>query len=409
MNVLVINAGSSSLKYQLVNVETQEVLAKGICERVGSAEAFHKHGIDDNELVIDEPMEDHNAAMAVVLEALTSGPNKAIDSLDDIDAIGHRVVQGGKYFDRSVVIDDDVIAKIDELAELAPLHNRAALMGIEACRTQMPGKPMVAVFDTSFFQSIPPKAYMYPLPYELYEKYAIRKYGAHGTSHRYISERAAAFMDEPIEDLKLITCHLGNGCSISAIDHGVAVDTSMGLTPLDGLMMGTRCGAIDPAIVPFIMEKENLTTQEVNDLMNKKSGLLGISGISNDLRSVKEASEAGDERAQLAYEMYSNSAKKYIGQYIAVMGGVDAIVLSAGVGENCDKMRRLIFAGLQPLGIVLDLEKNKARGGERTISTDDSAVQILVIPTEEEYMIARDTFDIVHESLAGRDAAAALS
>ena len=373
------------------------MLAKGICERVGSAEAFHKHGIDENELVIDEPMEDHNAAMAVVLEALTSGPNKAIDSLDDIDAIGHRVVQGGKYFDRSVVIDDDVIAKIDELAELAPLHNKAALMGIEACRTQMPGKPMVAVFDTSFFQSIPPKAYMYPLPYELYEKYAIRKYGAHGTSHRYISERAAAFMDEPIEDLKLITCHLGNGCSISAIDHGVAVDTSMGLTPLDGLMMGTRCGAIDPAIVPFIMEKENLTTQEVNDLMNKKSGLLGISGISNDLRSVKEASEAGDERAQLAYEMYSNSAKKYIGQYIAVMGGVDAIVLTAGVGENCEKMRRMIFAGLQPLGIKIDPEKNKLRGHEREISTDDSAVRIVVIPTNEEYMIARDTYQLVKE------------
>ncbi|MFR6288054.1 MAG: acetate/propionate family kinase [Adlercreutzia equolifaciens subsp. celatus] len=398
MNVLVLNAGSSSLKYQLINVETHEVLAKGICERVGSAEAFHKHGIDENEVVIDTPMPDHNAAMALVLEALTSGPTKAIDSLDDIDAVGHRVVQGGKYFDRSVLIDDDVVAKIDELAELAPLHNKAALMGIEACREQMPGKPMVAVFDTSFFQTIPPKAYMYPLPYELYEKHAIRKYGAHGTSHRYIAERAAAFMDEPLEDLKLITCHLGNGCSISAIDHGVAVDTSMGLTPLDGLMMGTRCGAIDPAIVPFIMEKENLTAAEVNDLMNKKSGLLGISGISNDLRSVRQASEEGDERAQLAYDMYSNSAKKYIGQYIAVMGGVDAIVLTAGVGENCDKMRRMIFAGLQPLGIKIDLEKNrKGLRGEREISTDDSEVRIVVIPTDEEYMIARDTYQLVKE------------
>lgn len=398
MNVLVLNAGSSSLKYQLINVETHEVLAKGICERVGSAEAFHKHGIDENEVVIDTPMPDHNAAMALVLEALTSGPNKAIDSLDDIDAVGHRVVQGGKYFDRSVLIDDDVVAKIDELAELAPLHNKAALMGIEACREQMPGKPMVAVFDTSFFQTIPPKAYMYPLPYELYEKHAIRKYGAHGTSHRYIAERAAAFMDEPLEDLKLITCHLGNGCSISAIDHGVAVDTSMGLTPLDGLMMGTRCGAIDPAIVPFIMEKENLTAAEVNDLMNKKSGLLGISGISNDLRSVRQASEEGDERAQLAYDMYSNSAKKYIGQYIAVMGGVDAIVLTAGVGENCDKMRRMIFAGLQPLGIKIDLEKNRAGlRGEREISTDDSEVRIVIIPTDEEYMIARDTYQLVKE------------
>ena len=398
MNVLVLNAGSSSLKYQLINVETHEVLAKGICERVGSAEAFHKHGIDENEVVIDTPMPDHNAAMALVLEALTSGPTKAIDSLDDIDAVGHRVVQGGKYFDRSVLIDDDVVAKIDELAELAPLHNKAALMGIEACREQMPGKPMVAVFDTSFFQTIPPKAYMYPLPYELYEKHAIRKYGAHGTSHRYIAERAAAFMDEPLEDLKLITCHLGNGCSISAIDHGVAVDTSMGLTPLDGLMMGTRCGAIDPAIVPFIMEKENLTAAEVNDLMNKKSGLLGISGISNDLRSVRQASEEGDERAQLAYDMYSNSAKKYIGRYIAVMGGVDAIVLTAGVGENCDKMRRMIFAGLQPLGIKIDLEKNRAGlRGEREISTDDSEVRIVIIPTDEEYMIARDTYQLVKE------------
>ena len=398
MNVLVLNAGSSSLKYQLINVETHEVLAKGICERVGSAEAFHKHGIDENEVVIDTPMPDHNAAMALVLEALTSGPTKAIDSLDDIDAVGHRVVQGGKYFDRSVLIDDDVVAKIDELAELAPLHNKAALMGIEACREQMPGKPMVAVFDTSFFQTIPPKAYMYPLPYELYEKHAIRKYGAHGTSHRYIAERAAAFMDEPLEDLKLITCHLGNGCSISAIDHGVAVDTSMGLTPLDGLMMGTRCGAIDPAIVPFVMEHEGLTAGEMNDLMNKKSGLLGISGISNDLRSVRQASEEGDERAQLAYDMYSNSAKKYIGQYIAVMGGVDAIVLTAGVGENCDKMRRMIFAGLQPLGIKIDLEKNRAGlRGEREISTDDSEVRIVIIPTDEEYMIARDTYQLVKE------------
>ncbi len=398
MNVLVINAGSSSLKYQLFNVERQQLLAKGICERVGSAESFHKHGLDDNETVIDAKMADHDEAMALVLEAMTSGPDRAIGSLGQIDAVGHRIVQGGKYFDRSVLIDDDVIAKIDELAELAPLHNKAALMGIRACQKHMPGVPMVAVFDTSFFQTLPPKAYMYPLPYELYEKYAIRKYGAHGTSHRYIAERAAAFLDEPIEDLKLITCHLGNGCSMSAVDHGVAVDTSMGLTPLDGLMMGTRCGAIDPAIVTFVMEHEGLTPQQMSDLMNKQSGLLGISGISNDLRSVRTASEEGHERAQLAYDMYSNSVKKYIGQYIAVMGGVDAIVLTAGVGENCEKMRRMIFTGLQPLGIKLDLERNKrGRGTERLISSDDSAVSIIVIPTDEESMIARDTFEIVHE------------
>ena len=239
---------------------------------------------------------------------------------------------------------------------------------------------------------------MYPIPYEYYEKYAIRKYGAHGTSHRYIAERAAAYLEEPIEDLKIITCHLGNGCSMTAVDHGVAVDTSMGLTPLDGLMMGTRSGAIDPAIIPFIMEHEGLSTSEINDVLNKKSGLLGISGISNDLRSIRSASEEGDDRAQLAYEMYSNSVKKYLGQYIAVMGGVDVIVLTAGVGENCEKMRRMIFAGLQPLGIVLDHEKNKERKGEREISTKDSRVVILVIPTDEEYMIARDTFEIVHEN-----------
>lgn len=399
MNVLVINAGSSSLKFQLINVEHQFVLAKGICERVGAPDSFMKHGIDENETVLDAYMADHDVAMAHVLESLVSGPSKVIESLDQIDAIGHRIVQGGKYFDSSVLIDEDVISKIDELAELAPLHNKAALMGIYACQKQMPGKPMVAVFDTSYFQTMPPKAYMYPLPYELYEKYSIRKYGAHGTSHRYIAQRAAELMDEPLNDLKLITCHLGNGCSMSAIDHGIAVDTSMGLTPLDGLMMGTRSGAIDPAIVTFIMDHEGLDPQEANDLLNKKSGLLGISGISNDLRAVREASEAGHERAQLAYEMYSNSVKKYIGQYMAVMGGVDAIVLSAGVGENCDKMRRMIFAGLQPLGIVLDREKNRERGGEREISTDDSQVQIFVIPTNEEYMIARDTFDIVHEKL----------
>ena len=397
MNVLVINAGSSSLKYQLINVETQKLLAKGLCDRVGSDLATHKHGLDQNEIVIDAKMANHDDAMALVLEALVSGPNKAIDSLSEIDAVGHRIVQGGKYFSHSVIIDDDVIAKIDELSELGPLHNPAALMGIRACQKQMPGVPMVAVFDTSFFQTLPPKAYMYPLPYEFYEKYAIRKYGAHGTSHRYIAERAAIFMDEPLEDLKLITCHLGNGCSLTAIDHGIAVDTSMGLTPLDGLMMGTRCGAVDPAAVTFIMEHEHLTPLEMDELMNKKSGLLGISGISNDLRSVREASEHGDERAMLAYDMFSNSVKKYIGAYIAVMGGVDAIVLTAGVGENCDKMRRMIFAGLQPLGIVLDEKRNREGSGEREISTDTSLVRIIIIPTDEELMIARDTYELVHE------------
>ncbi len=398
MNVLVINAGSSSLKYQLLNVERHELLAKGICERVGDDTSFHKHGLDENEESIDTPIANHDEAISLVLESLVSGPTKAIDSLDEIHAVGHRVVQGGKYFDRSVLIDDDVIAKIDELAELAPLHNKAALAGIYACQKHMPGVPMVAVFDTSFFQTLLPQAYMYPLPYDLCEKYAIRKYGAHGTSHRYIAEEAANFLEESIYDLKLITCHLGNGCSISAIDHGVAVDTSMGFTPLDGLMMGTRCGAIDPAIVTFIMEHENLTAAEVNNLMNKESGLLGISGLSNDLREVRAASEAGDERSMLAYDMFSYSAKKFIGQYIAVMGGVDAIVFTAGIGENCEKMRRMILSGMQPLGIIMDEERNNGRG-EREISSDDSTVSILVIPTNEEYMIARDTYEIVHDEV----------
>ena len=398
MNVLVLNAGSSSLKYQLINVETHEVLAKGICERVGSAEAFHKHGIDENEMVIDTPCPTTTPPWPPRAGGADERPHQGHRFFDDIDAVGHRVVQGGKYFDRSVLIDDDVIAKIDELAELAPLHNKAALMGIEACPSRCPASPWWPYSTPRSSRPSRRRPTCTRCPSSCTRSTPSAKYGAHGTSHRYIAERAAAFMDEPLEDLKLITCHLGNGCSISAIDHGVAVDTSMGLTPLDGLMMGTRCGAIDPAIVPFIMEKENLTTAEVNDLMNKKSGLLGISGISNDLRSVRQASEEGDERAQLAYDMYSNSAKKYIGQYIAVMGGVDAIVLTAGVGENCDKMRRMIFAGLQPLGIKIDLGKNrKGLRGEREISTDDSEVRIVIIPTDEEYMIARDTYQLVKE------------
>ena len=397
MNVLVINAGSSSLKFQLINVESQTVLAKGLCDRVGSDDAVLKHGLGENEVSTSAAMPDHDHAVALVLEVLTSGPNKAIESLDEIDAVGHRIVQGGKYFDRSVVIDEDVIAKIDEMAELAPLHNKAAIMGIRGCQHHMPDTPMVAVFDTSFYQTLPPKAFMYPIPYEYYEKYAIRKYGAHGTSHRYIAERAADLLEEDVQDLKLITCHLGNGCSISAVDHGMAVDTSMGMTPLDGLMMGTRCGSIDPAIVTYIMEHEGLTPSEMDDILNKKSGLLGVSGISNDLRSVDEAAEKGDERALLAYDMYSNSAKKFIGQYIAVMGGVDCIVLTGGVGENSAKMRRMIFAGLQTMGIVLDNERNSSGPREREISTDESEVLIVIIPTDEELMIARDTYELVHD------------
>lgn len=396
MNILVINAGSSSLKYQLINIESEKVIAKGLCERVGSQDSTHTHGVDNNEVVIDRFLPNHEAAIECVLEVLVEGDHAVISSMDEIDAVGHRIVQGGAYFSESVLIDEDVISKIAELAELAPLHNLAALAGIEACRHVMPDKCQVAVFDTSFYQSMPPKAYMYALPYELYEKYGIRKYGAHGTSHRYIASRAARLVGESLSDLKMITCHLGNGCSVTAIDHGVAVDTSMGLTPLDGLMMGTRCGSIDPAIVPFLIEHEGLSAAEVNDLMNKKSGLLGISGISNDLRSVREAADHGNERALLAYDMYSNSVKKFIGQYMAVMAGVDVIVLTGGVGENDARMRRMIFAGLQPMGIVVDEARNRQMGFERYISSDTSRVRIVVIPTNEELMIARDTYNIMH-------------
>ena len=399
MKILVINCGSSSLKYQLIDMEGEKVLCKGLCERIGMESSMITHEANGHKATTPAIFPTHTEAFTEVVKKMTTGEGKVIDSVSEIDAIGHRVVHGGEKFKESCLITPEVVKAIHDLSPLAPLHNPAAILGIEASyKVFGEDKPNVAVFDTAFHSTMPPKAYMYAIPYEYYEKYGVRRYGFHGTSHKYVAHKAAEYLEEPIERLKLITCHLGNGCSISAIDHGVAVDTSMGLTPLDGLMMGTRCGAIDPAIVPFIMEKENLTAAEVNDLMNKKSGLLGISGISNDLRSVRQASEEGDERAQLAYDMYSNSAKKYIGQYIAVMGGVDAIVLTAGVGENCDKMRRMIFAGLQPLGIKIDLEKNRAGlRGEREISTDDSEVRIVIIPTDEEYMIARDTYQLVKE------------
>ena len=399
MKILVINAGSSSLKYQLVDTDLDKMLAKGLCERVGSKDSYIKHGADKDERIFAQYMADHEEALKVVFDALIHSERSTITSIDEIDAIGHRIVHGGNYFDSSALITDEVLQKIESLCTLAPLHNPPALKCIQVCQDLAPGLPQVAVFDTSFFQTLPPSAYMYPLPYELCEKHQIRKYGAHGTSHRYIANRCVALMDQPLEDLKIITCHLGNGCSISAIDHGIAVDTSMGFTPLDGLMMGTRCGAIDPAIIPFLEEAEGLTPAQINEIMNKKSGLLGVSGISNDMRDVRKGAEAGEERAVLAYEMYAHSIRKYLGQYMIEMAGVDAIVLTAGVGENCDRMRRLAFAGLQPLGIILDQEKNSRshHGKERFISHDDSPVKIIVIPTNEEMMIAQDTYEIVSE------------
>jgi acetate kinase len=397
MYILVINAGSSSLKYQLVDKDAQVLVGKGLCEKVGSDDSFHRHGLD-NEQVVEVYLKDHYDAVKTVLEALLDPHQGVIQSLDEIVAIGHRVVHGGEYFNESVVIDDEVVARIDECSPLAPLHNPPALMGIAACRELMPHALQVAVFDTAFHQTLSARAYHYPLPYEMYEKHRIRKYGFHGTSHRYVSQRAAAFLERPLEDLKLITCHLGNGCSITAVERGVSVDTSMGFTPLEGLMMGTRCGSIDPAIVAYLVNTLGMTLKEVEDMMNRQSGLLGVSGLSNDLRDVRAAAEAGHERAVLAYEMYAYSAKRYIGQYVFAMAGVDAIVLTAGVGENCDRMRRLIFEGLEPVGILLDQEKNLLRGAERVISSDESAVKILVIPTNEELMIVQDVSKLLDAS-----------
>jgi acetate kinase len=396
--ILVINAGSSSLKYQLVDKKTQAVVEKGLCEKVGSDDSFHKHGLDGNEKVIAVSLRDHHHAVQAVLEALLDPQQGALKGLDEIAAVGHRVVHGGEYFNESVILNDEVIARVEECTPLAPLHNPPSLMGIAACQELIPGVPQIAVFDTAFHQTLPPKAYRYPLPTELYEKHRVRKYGFHGTSHRYIAQRAAAILERPLEELKLITCHLGNGCSVTAIDKGLSVDTSMGFTPLEGLMMGTRCGSIDPAIVTYLIRELGMTPGEVDDLMNRESGLLGVSGLSNDLRDVRAATEAGHEGATLAYEMYSNSVKKYIGQYAFTLAGVDAIVLTAGVGENCDRMRRMIFEGLEPLGILLDRERNQLRGFERIISSDESRVKIIVIPTNEELMIVQDVIALLSRS-----------
>ena len=394
MKILVINAGSSSMKFQLIDVEKHEVLAKGLCEKIGLGEGIFSYGIDEK--VASSPvMDDHSAALELVLDSLVNGKGAPISSLDEIAAVGHRTVHGGKYYGKSTIIDDDLIATMEKMKVLAPLHNAAGIIGIEACRKLLPGKPMVGVFDTAFFNTLEPSAYTYPIPYELTEKYDIRKYGFHGTSHRYVSMRTAEFLGKDIKDLNIVTCHIGNGASCSAVKGGVAIDTSMGLTPLEGLMMGTRCGSIDPSIVTFLQEKEGLSAEEMDAVMNKKSGFMGVSGVSSDLRDVAEAADNGNERAALAYEMAARTIKKYIGMYTFEMGGVDAITCTAGVGENDVRMRKMVFEGLEGLGIKLDLEKNNTFGGEREISADDSKVKILVIPTDEEYMIAKDTYDLV--------------
>ncbi|WP_094546518.1 acetate/propionate family kinase [Petroclostridium xylanilyticum] len=396
MKILVINAGSSSLKYQLFDMDKEEVLAKGLCERIGIEGSQLKHQPKDQDtVIISNPMKNHADAIRMVIDALVDPAYGVIKDMSEITAVGHRVVHGGEAFSGSVIIDAQVMKVLNACIDLAPLHNPPNIIGIEACKEAMPGVPMVGVFDTAFHQTMPPEAYLYAIPYELYEKHKIRKYGFHGTSHKYVAERAAKLLKKPIEQLKIITCHLGNGSSITAVKNGKSVDTSMGFTPLAGVAMGTRSGMIDPAIVTFLMEKENLSIKEVNDLLNKKSGVLGISGVSSDFRDIHAAADEGNKRARLALDIFAYSVKKYIGTYAAIMGGVDAIVFTAGIGENNAKMRTGILSGLEFMGIKIDEEKNAIRGKEIDISTPDASVRTLVIPTNEELMIALDTKKLV--------------
>ena len=396
MNVLVINAGSSSLKYQLLNPDTQEILAKGLCERIGIDGKFtYKPTGKTAVKAADVAMPTHSEAIQTVLNALVDKDNGVIASMKEIDAVGHRVVHGGEKFAKSVLITDEVMATIEECNPLAPLHNPANIIGIRACQQLMPGTPMVAVFDTAFHQTMPPVAYTYALPYEYYEQDKVRRYGFHGTSHKYVSQRAAAMLGKPIEELKLISCHLGNGSSITAIDGGKSVDTSMGFTPLAGLPMGTRAGDLDAGILQYLMNKHGMNIDEMLNVLNKKSGVEGISAISSDFRDLENAEAEGNQRAELALRVFDYSVKKYIGAYAAAMGGVDAVIFTAGVGENGPETRESACAGLEFLGIKIDPEKDKVRGKEMDVSADDAKVRVLVIPTNEELMIAMDTAAIV--------------
>lgn len=393
MKVLVINCGSSSLKYQVLDMTNEVLECKGLVERIGiegSVITHEKIGMDKFKL--ETPMSDHKDAIGHVLDALVDADHGVIKDMSEIGAVGHRVVHAGEKYAESVLIDESVIAALEECVDLAPLHNPPNLLGIAACQELMPETPMVAVFDTAFHQTMPPESYIYAIPYEYYEKHKIRRYGFHGTSHKYVAERCADIMNVDIKDLKIITCHLGNGASVTAIKRGKVLDTSMGLTPLEGLVMGTRSGDIDPAIVTFIREKEGLAQGEANEILNKKSGVLGISGVSSDFRDLEAAAEEGNERAMLALKIFAHKVRSYIGAYMAEMNGCDAIVFTAGVGENDIAMRDIICNDLGNLGIKLDLVKNKVRGKETIISREDSKVTVMLIPTNEELMIARDTY-----------------
>lgn len=398
MKILVINAGSSSLKYQLLDPDTQEVLAKGLCERIG-IDGHLKHtptGKDVFDADVDMP--DHEVAIKEVLNIMMHNHYGVINSMDEIDAVGHRVVHGGEEFTKSVLIDRKVLKGIRDCVPLAPLHNPANLIGIEACEDVMPGKPMVAVFDTAFHQTMPPKAYIYAVPYRWYTENKVRRYGFHGTSHQYVCQRAAAMLGRPLEELRIVTCHLGNGASTCSVKFGKSIDTSMGFTPQDGLPMGTRSGAIDAAITEYIADQRGYSGKRVENVLNKESGMLGVSGVSSDFRDLEVAAAEGNERAQLALDIFAYKVTKRIGSAAAAMGGVDAVVFTAGVGENSATMRAKIMEGLEFLGLKIDPVKNDVRGKERIISTDDSANAILLVPTNEELMIALDTARLVREA-----------
>ncbi len=400
MNILVINAGSSSLKYQLYDMKTESSLATGRVERIGMDSSILTHEVAHQPEVREvSEILDHTTAIKKVLDMLTHRKFGVLRNISDIQAVGHRVVHGGESFSESVLVDNKVKLEIRRLFDLAPLHNPAHMMGITAVEDNLPDVPQAVVFDTAFHQTMPPSSYLYAIPTVLYRKHKIRRYGFHGTSHDYVSQRAAEFLGRPLDQLKLITCHIGNGASCTAILHGKSYDTSMGMTPLEGLMMGTRSGDLDPAVVPYTLNKEELTLNEVNSMLNKHSGLIAISGISSDMREIVEAMNDGNEKARLAFEMYAYRIRKYIGAYIAAMDGADAIVFTAGVGENSDVLRRAVCERLTFFGVWLDEERNAIRSSEpRRITTDDSTVSVLVVPTNEELLIARDTFRLVKNS-----------
>lgn len=395
MNVLVINCGSSSLKFQLINSESEQVLAKGLCERIGIDGRLTYQPAGGEKAVSEKAMPTHTEAIQFVIDALTDEKTGVVQSLDEIGAVGHRVVHGGEKFTKSVVITDEVKAAIEECNDLAPLHNPANLIGINACQSLMPNTPMVAVFDTAFHQTMPEKAYMYGLPYEYYDKYKVRRYGFHGTSHSFVSKRAAELAGKSYDSVKTIVCHLGNGASICAVENGKSVDTSMGLTPLEGLVMGTRSGDIDPAIMEFIAKKEGLDIAGLMNVLNKKSGVEGVSGVSSDFRDLDNAADEGNNRAKIALEVFIYRVAKYVGAYAAAMNGVDVIAFTAGIGENAGNVRAGVCKYLGYLGIEIDEEANKKRGEEITISTADSKVKVMVVPTNEELAIARDTVALV--------------